>query len=158
MKEKRKIIISLVALALVLTIALTVVFVISCKKEKGEAGSEITIIFAYLDGKVVFQDKVKVENGFVENGVKKLDQKNDKLEININSTGFIESFKYDGTQYGDAEEKIYVFVYNDDADNQNETWGKITIGGKEYMSSTLGIRELPAKEGKTYVFAISSYN
>ena len=55
----------------------------------------------------------------------------------------------------DAAKNEYWFIYSDDEEYSNETWGTYEMNGKTYKSTTLGITDLPIKEGKTYIFVIS---
>ena len=44
-------------------------------------------------------------------------------------------------------------IYSDDEQYTNNEWGQTEIDGKVYASATLGISDLPVKEGATYVLS-----
>lgn len=52
----------------------------------------------------------------------------------------------------------YWMIYTNDADNSNEAWGTFEHEGKIYGSATLGVEELPLKEGCIYVLAYQSFS
>lgn len=56
-----------------------------------------------------------------------------------------------------AEDNAYWMIYSNDSDNTNTEWGTYEYEGVTYASTTLGIVDLPIKDGCTYVFVISQF-
>lgn len=58
----------------------------------------------------------------------------------------------------DANKGEYWFIYSDDEENTTTEWAPaIEFEGKKYMSTKYGIKDMPIKEGASYLFMISSY-
>lgn len=57
----------------------------------------------------------------------------------------------------DASKSEYWFIYSNDTENTNGEWGTYEHDGVTYLSTTLGICDLPVKAGVTYLFMVSSY-
>ena len=58
----------------------------------------------------------------------------------------------------DSTKSEYWFIYSNDDENTNGEWGTYEHDGVTYKSTTLGICDLPVKEGVTYLFMVSTYS
>ncbi|MEG1613360.1 MAG: hypothetical protein RR357_04265 [Clostridia bacterium] len=61
------------------------------------------------------------------------------------------------TLKADASAKQYWMLYTDDDEYGNDAWGVYTYSGKTFKSATLGIVDLPIKEGSTYIFVVTKF-
>ena len=48
-------------------------------------------------------------------------------------------------------------IYTDDTEYSNSAWGEVEYQGKKYFSASLGICELPVKDGATYILIYQSF-
>ncbi len=55
------------------------------------------------------------------------------------------------------KDKTSWMIYSNDNENTDATWGTYEYEGVTYASTTLGIVDLPIKDGCTYVFVITQF-
>ena len=51
----------------------------------------------------------------------------------------------------------YWMFYTDDTENSNEAWGTAEYNGKTYFSASLGVSDLPLKDGATYIIIYQTF-
>lgn len=55
------------------------------------------------------------------------------------------------------KDKTSWMIYSNDSENTNTEWGTYEYEGVTYSSTTLGVVDLPIKDGCTYVFVITQF-
>ena len=142
MKATKKIILTILALALVVTAVLGMV---ACSKPVQMRETEILIT---LDKSIMSDIEGKTLKDY-------LDLLQEKKYLTYEATGgmlfTINERKADSTK-GE-----WWLIYTDDEEHSNEGWGTYQVEEKTYKSSTLGYESLPLKDGATYVFVISKF-
>ena len=142
MKTSKKIVLAVVVLALLLTLALGMV---ACSKP---VQLKDTAVIVHVDSKVMSD----VSGKHLVDYLNALQEK-DYLTYNAPG-GFIDTIN---DLKPDASKGEYWFIYTDDEEHANADWGTFDLDGKTLGSATLGITDLPLKEGATYVFVVSVY-
>ena len=56
-----------------------------------------------------------------------------------------------------GSDSIFWMLYTDDADHSNSQWGTYEYEGKTLGSATLGVEQLPVKDGCVYVWVLESF-
>lgn len=129
-----------------LTILLTLILAfnfIGCKKNPVTVDENSVIITANfsdydLEGKTLleFMERLKDEE--------KLDfEMEDGMVTSINGI--------------DNTLSLFWLVYTDDEENSNEAWGSAEYNGKTYFSASLGVEDLPLKDGATYIWIYKGF-
>lgn len=119
----------------------------------------LCVLFAFGCQPSAPQDiKFTVDISNVESGATVLDymnylQDNGELTFVFGSDGMIKSIN--GV---DGSANPYWMLYTDDENNSDSAFGTIEINGVSYYSATHGAGELPAVDGKTYVWRLITYS
>lgn len=145
MKLAKKITVAVLALALVVS---AVFGMVACNKLSNPVQMKETEIIIPLDSKVMSD----IEGKHLIDYLNALQEK-EFLTYDAPS-GFIVTMN---DRTADATQGEYWFIYTNDEENSNTDWGTYEVDGVTYGSAKFGIKDMPLKEGKTYVFVISKY-
>ena len=136
---------SVVVLAILLT---TVLAAVACNTLKNPVQIKETTVIVPLDAAVMPEIEGKHLADY-------LDVLQEKGFLTYNAPGgFVDTIN---DLKADASKNEYWLIYTDDTENSNEDWGKTEVDGVTYFSAMYGIKDMPLKEGKTYLFMISKF-
>lgn len=126
-------------------IAIVACFFISACDKSPVTADENTVFITASDESFDFENKKLVDY---------MNHLQDKGELTFEiSDGMV--IKVNGKAQANGS---YWMLYTDDAENSNEAWGTFEHEGKIYGSATLGVEELPLKEGCIYILAYQSFS
>lgn len=146
-------------LSMILIVLLVTAMAISlaaCGEEKDPAGLACTVILADKDSTVVATYTIVTESQYLADALTEIAaEANNKVSFDITS-GYINSYSYNSTVYGDAANSDYVMTFCSltDIAYANSAWGTITINSVDYSSCAKGIAETPIVKDATYIIAI----
>ncbi|MDD3946698.1 MAG: hypothetical protein PHI19_02550 [Clostridia bacterium] len=151
MKKK---VLSILLLA-VLVIALSV-SIAACDEDKNENALICTVMLVDAQNNEVATFELETESKYLSGAIEELAANPDnKVSFNIKD-GYICTYIYNDTVYGNAANSDYVMLFTglNDADLMNVAWGTVTVDNKVYFACAYGIEEMPIKEDAVYVIAI----
>lgn len=150
---KKRLLSTIIIAILVVTISVSLV---ACGEEKNENALNCELMFVDLSGTVVASYEIETESKYLSGVLNELKSNADnKFDCDI-SGGFVNTFTYDGTVYGNAITSDFVMMFSDvnDAALSNPVWGTVTVDNKIYLACAVGITEMTIQESAVYVFAV----